>query len=115
MIDIQDGKRLLRVSVEDITAVHAAGNYVEFVLIDNRRPLARQSLSVTQQRLGNGFVRTHRSWVVNTAHVRELCALAAGDYRIELTNGLRVPLSRRFPTALDRLRQPPHAGSWLKS
>jgi hypothetical protein len=106
MIDIRDGKRLLRVPVEEIAAIHAAGNYVEFVLTDNRRPLARQSLSVAQRELGKDFVRTHRSWAINVAHVRELRAVGAGDYEIELSGGLKAPLSRRFPEALDRLRQP---------
>jgi hypothetical protein len=106
MIDIRDGKRLLRVPIEEIAAIRAAGNYVEFVLIDDRRPLARQSLSVARQALGEDFVRTHRSWAINAAHVRELRAVGAGDYEVELGGGIKAPLSRRFPEALRRLREP---------
>lgn len=106
MVDIRDGKRLLRVPIDEIAAIRAAGNYVEFVLVDDRRPLARQSLSVAQQALGDDFVRTHRSWAINAAYVRGLRAVGAGDYQIELAGGLKAPLSRRFPEALKRLRQP---------
>lgn len=105
LIDIRDGKRLLRVPIEEIAAIRAAGNYVEFVLIDDRRPLARQSLSVAQRELGADFVRTHRSWAINSAHVRGLRPVGAGDYEIELVGGLKAPLSRRFPEALEHLRE----------
>jgi LytTr DNA-binding domain-containing protein len=110
MIDIRDGKKLLRVPIKDIAAVRAAGNYVEFILVDDRRPLARQSLSAVQRELGKReFVRTHRSWLVNLDHVRGLQGLRGGDFEIALEGGLKAPLSRRFPDALMRLRDPASA------
>jgi hypothetical protein len=106
-IDIRDGKRLLRVPIEAIAAVHAAGNYVEFILVDHGRPLARQSLSTVYRELGEReFVRTHRSWLVNLRHVRGLEALRAGDFEIDLDGGIKAPLSRRFPEALNRVLNP---------
>lgn len=115
MIDIRNGKRLLRVSIDEIAAIRAAGNYVEFVLVDDRRPLVRQSLSAAQCELGSEFVRTHRSWAINATHVRELRAVGAGDYEIGLAGGLKAPLSRRFPGALEQLRRPPSSGTPSKS
>jgi hypothetical protein len=106
MFDIRDGRRLLRVPIHEIAAVHAAGNYVEFLLTDGRRPLARQSLSRAQRELGDHFIRTHRSWAINATHVRELRGVGAGDYEIELAGGIKAPLSRRFPEALAWLRRP---------
>jgi len=106
MADIQDGKRLIRVRVDDIAAAHAAGNYVEFMLVDGRRPLARKALRDALCELGDGFVRTHRSWFVNIHHVQSLTALGAGDFELELDIGAKVPLSRRFPGALARLKAP---------
>lgn len=106
MVDIRDGKRLLRVPIEEIAAIRAAGNYVEFVLVDGRRPLTRQSLAVAERELGAGFVRTHRSWAINAGRVRELRAVGAGDFEVQLEGGVTAPLSRRFPEALARLRSP---------
>jgi hypothetical protein len=103
-IDIRDGKRLLRVRIDEVAAVRAAGNYVEFMLTDGRRPLARKSLAEAHRELGEfGFVRTHRSWMINAAHVRELRATGAGDYDVALDGGIESPLSRRFPDALSKL------------
>jgi DNA-binding LytR/AlgR family response regulator len=102
--DIQDGARLIRAPVSEILAVRSAGNYVEFVLADDRRPLIRSSLSAVQESLApHGFVRTHKSWLVNTTRVTGLKPEGSGDYAVEL-GALDVPLSRRFPEALAALR-----------
>ncbi|HQR89383.1 MAG TPA: LytTR family DNA-binding domain-containing protein, partial [Caulobacter sp.] len=102
--DIQDGARLLRVPIDDILAVRSAGNYVEFVLADSRRPLMRTPLAAIQTDLTeHGFIRSHRSWLVNKARVTGLRPEGSGDYAVELGE-LEAPLSRRFPAALAALR-----------
>lgn len=102
--DIQDGARLIRVPVAEILAVRSAGNYVEFVLADGRRPLMRSSLGAVLEGLApHGFVRSHKSWLVNKAQVTGLKPEGSGDYAVEL-GALEVPLSRRFPEALAALR-----------
>lgn len=102
--DIRDGARLTRVLLSDILAVTSAGNYVEFALTDGRRLLMRSPLSALESDLeGRGFVRTHRSWLVNAAKVTALKPEGSGDYEISL-GALDVPLSRRFKAALTKLR-----------
>lgn len=102
--DIRDGARLVRVPVAEIVAVRSAGNYAEFLLADGRRPLMRSSLSALEAGMaGHGFVRTHRSWLVNPARVTGLRPEGSGDYAVEL-GGVEAPLSRRFPQALAALR-----------
>jgi len=102
--DIRDGGRLVRVPVGEILAVRSAGNYAEFVLEDGRRPLMRSSLGALETRLGeHGFVRTHRSWLVNPTRVTGLRPEGSGDYAVEL-GSVEAPLSRRFPRALTGLR-----------
>lgn len=102
--DIQDGARLIRVPVADIVAVRSAGNYVEFVLADARQPLMRSSLSSVLDGLSaHGFVRCHKSWLVNSARVTGLKPEGSGDYAVEL-GAIEVPLSRRYPEALAALK-----------
>ena len=102
--DIRDGARLVRVPVIEILAVRSVGNYAEFLLADGRRPLMRSSLSALEDALGaHGFLRTHRSWLVNPARVTGLRPEGSGDYAIELGE-VESPLSRRFPQALTALR-----------
>jgi len=102
--DIRDGARLTRVQLAQITAVASAGNYVEFVLRDGRRLLMRSPLAAVEEDLSSrGFVRTHRSWLVNGALVTALTPEGSGDYTVVLPD-LTVPLSRRYKAALARIR-----------
>ena len=102
--DIREGARMLRTPLAEILAATSAGNYVEFVLADGRKPLMRASLTAIEAELApRGFVRTHRSWLVNAARVTELRPEKSGDYAVRLGE-LEAPLSRRFPEALARLR-----------
>ena len=102
--DIRDGAKINRVSLSDILAVASAGNYVEFVLRDGRKLLMRSPLSGVENELApRGFLRTHRSWLINASKMTALKPEGSGDYTVELEN-LSVPLSRRFPDALARLK-----------
>jgi DNA-binding LytR/AlgR family response regulator len=95
----------VRVALDEIVAVTSARNYVEFHLADGARPLVRSTLAkVEADLLAGGFLRTHRSWLVNPAHVRVLEPAAGGDFRLELATGVTAPLSRRFPHAIEVLR-----------
>jgi hypothetical protein len=102
--DIRDGARIVRAPVGEILAVSSAGNYVEFWLADGRRPLMRATLAAIEVELeAYGFVRAHRSWLVNGARVTGLEPDGSGDWTVEL-GAVRAPLSRRFPEALARLK-----------
>ena len=102
--DIRDGAKLVRVRLEEILAVASAGNYVEFHLEDGKRHLMRSSLRDVENTLTPlGFVRTHRSWLANAKKVTSLQPDGSGDYTVGLGHQ-SVPLSRRFPEALTKLR-----------
>ena len=102
--DIRDGAKLNRVRLDQVLAIASAGNYVEFVLRDGRKLLMRSPLSALETELGpRGFLRTHRSWLVNAKAMTALRPEGSGDYTVELGE-LPVPLSRRFPEALAKLR-----------
>ncbi|WP_158814171.1 LytTR family DNA-binding domain-containing protein [Methylocapsa sp. S129] len=102
--DIRDGSRLTRVRLDQVLAIASAGNYVEFVLKDQRKLLMRSPLSTLESELGpRGFLRTHRSWLVNAGQMTALKPEGSGDYTVEL-GSVTAPLSRRFPAALAKLR-----------
>lgn len=106
--DIIDGAKILRVPVRRIVAVKAVRNYVEFLIEDGETPLMRASLGAVEAALrSHGLIRTHRSWLVNPDHLRSLETTGSGDFRLALNGGIQVPLSRRYPEALGRLRNGP--------
>lgn len=102
--DIRDGARLIRAPLGDIVAARSAGNDVEFLLADGRRPLMRATLAAVEAQLQPfDFVRTHRSWLVNAARVTGLRPDGSGDWTVEL-GGVEAPLSRRYAAARERLK-----------
>jgi LytTr DNA-binding domain len=104
MIVFKIGNQLLHLRPSEILAVKAAGNYVEVLLDDGRVPLVRTTLARLERRLeASGFLRAHRSWLVNPMQVREALRTPSGDHRILLRNGTEVPLSRRYPAVLEQL------------
>lgn len=104
--DIRDSGRIIRTPLDQIVAVSSAGNYVEFCLADGRRPLMRATLAAIEVELeGFGFVRAHRSWLVNARKVTGLRPEGSGDWTVEL-GPVEAPLSRRYPQALERLKAP---------
>ena len=103
---IDEGHRVLRVPPGDLLGARSSGNYVEFLLEDGRRPLMRTTLAGMEAQLAAaGFVRTHRSWLVNPDHVAEIVAEGSGDYGLTLSDGSKVPVSRRYPQAIEALRR----------
>ena len=102
--DIVEASRTLRVPLQEILAIRSAGNYVEFLLADARRPLMRSTLQELSNSLSaDGFLRTHRSWLVNTGRIVSLERAGSGAQVAVLDAGVRVPISRRFAAALDNL------------
>ncbi|WP_114952729.1 LytTR family DNA-binding domain-containing protein [Sphingosinicella terrae] len=105
-IVIDEGQRVLKVAPPEVLAARSSGNYVEYWLADGRRPLMRATLAGAEEALASkGFVRTHRSWLVNARHVAAIEAEGSGDYGLTLTDGSRIPLSRRYRPALETLRR----------
>jgi hypothetical protein len=104
LLDIRDGARLVRAPITHILAAESAGNYVTIMLADGTRPLMRGTLASLQATLApHGFLRTHRSFVVNPRYVRLMEPTGAGDYRLTLEGGITVPVSRRYEAAREQL------------
>jgi two-component system LytT family response regulator len=89
--------------IAEISWIEADGAYV-VVHARGKRHVLRESLSEMLERLGNArFARIHRSAVVNLDRVRATRRVRDQGLEIELTDGTRVPVSRRRAREL-RLR-----------
>jgi LytTr DNA-binding domain len=100
-IEIRDGGASVFLPPGDIFFVEAAGNYVEFHTAA-RTHLVRATLASYQERLAaRGFVRVHRSRLVNRARIRALKPTPSGDLEITLDDGRAIVASRRYRAALE--------------
>lgn len=83
------------VDVNDVTWVEADGAYV-VVHAAGRKHVLRESMARILDRLGAGmFVRIHRSAGINLAHVRAVRRGRTKGLEVELSGGIRLPISRR--------------------
>ena len=97
--------RILFVDLAEIVAVQAEGNYVSL----RHRPnpyLLRESLSSMAEKLKPyGFIRIHRSVVVNISAVEEIQPLATGEYRLRVKGGTEYLVARTYKHNLTDMAQ----------
>jgi two-component system LytT family response regulator len=83
------------VNVGDVTWIESDGAYV-IVHAAGRGHVVRESMAQIIERLGAAsFVRIHRSAGINLAHVRAVRRSRTKGLEVELTDGVRLPISRR--------------------
>lgn len=105
-IEIRDGATAVFLAPRDLLSVEAAGNYITFNTAA-RNYLVRGTLASWETRLAaKGFVRVHRSRLVNKARISETKPTAAGDLEITLDDGRVVVGSRRYRDGLTATASP---------
>ncbi len=89
--------RLLYLEPDELKYVESAGNYLK-VHVDRDVFLLRETMVGLAERLNPArFIRIHRSFVVNTHHVREVRLLPGGsDYEVALRDGTQLPVGRSY-------------------
>jgi LytTr DNA-binding domain-containing protein len=96
VLDVPTRCGVLALPACDIEYIKAAGNYVELVTGD-RTLLMRATLHDLSQRLGAvGFVRVHRSLLVNSLHVVAARRGPRGRRFVEMRGGAELPVGRQF-------------------
>jgi DNA-binding LytR/AlgR family response regulator len=97
--------RILFLDLAEIVAVQAEGNYVSL----RHRPnpyLLRESLSSMAEKLKPyGFIRIHRSVIVNISAVEEIQPLPTGEYRLRVKGGKEYLVTRTYKGNLRDLAQ----------
>ena len=103
VVDDEGSKVLL--DLADIISIESAGDYVAIATSD-RVYLDRCTIQSMEDRLNSsGFLRVHRSAIVNLRHVTTLTPLGKGRFDLVMTNGRTVSSSRRYePILQDRFQ-----------
>jgi two-component system LytT family response regulator len=104
-IHVKTEGKIVFIPLQAIFWLESAGNYVEVYLgKPGEKLLVRETLSSFEKRLQDrGFVRIHRSVIVNTGRIREMRPRYTGEYDVMLDNGKHLTLSRGFRSNLHRL------------
>jgi DNA-binding LytR/AlgR family response regulator len=96
ILALKDGSRTHRVAERDVLYIRAADDYCEAVLADGRFLLVTMTLSRLLKALPVRFVRVHKSYAVNRAHVLELAPRPGGGRMLKLSEGSEVPVGRSY-------------------
>src|SRR5215470_8286533 len=100
--------RVLFVDPADVIVAKAQGNYVALVHKSGSH-LVRETMATAEQKLAPmGFVRIHRSILVNAALVKDLRRSNKGTYILRTTDGSEHPVGRNYRENLKVI-----AKSWL--
>lgn len=93
---VQAGKTVQRIAYRDILYLEAQDKLLH---ICTRRQVVsvRASLNALEQALPQGFVRCHRSYIVNRAHVEQF---DLSEMTLRLSTNERLPVSRSCKDAL---------------
>lgn len=87
LVKVGTGIRPLDASI--ILYVQAEGDYLRLKLPDEELRIRERMKDIEQQVAGAGFVRIHRSVLVNLDHVREMKPKKHGDYEFLMSDGER--------------------------
>lgn len=95
-------KDFIQFNINDLVYVSSQGNYVSFFLRKNnslKEKVLRGKLLTVQEDLKkfNFIIRCHKSYIVNTAMVKELSGNARGYFlHFDESLDLEIPVSRKF-------------------
>ena len=97
--------KFLFINLGDVVSVQAQGNCVWL----HRRAssyLLRESISLVAEKLEiHGFIRIHRSVLVNTSFVEEIRPLSTGEYCLRVEGGKEYTVTRTYKKNLKSLAE----------
>ena len=80
----------------DVVTVEAQGNYVLLRRMSGSDLLRESMSSVAEKLRPYGFVRIHRSVLINASFVEEIRPLTTGEYALRIKGGKEFNVSRAY-------------------
>ncbi|MGA2924038.1 MAG: LytTR family DNA-binding domain-containing protein [Candidatus Sulfotelmatobacter sp.] len=97
--------RILFISLGDVVSVQAEGNCV-LLQRDSTSYLLRESISAVAEKLQpHGFIRIHRSMLVNTTFVEEIKPYSTGEYGLRVKGRQEYRVTRTYKKNLKFLAE----------
>jgi len=99
---VPDGRRMVPIAIADIVWIKAEDDYAR-VHAGGRSYLVSRTLKELETRLDpERFIRLHRSALVQASHIKEVAADSSSRYRVRLSDGTSVIVSRTRAPELRR-------------
>ena len=102
-IAIKAKGKIIFIDPSEVMAAKAEGNYV-LLQQQTGSHLVRESISTLAEKLSfYGFIRIHRSALINVAYVDEIQPCLTGEYLLRLTGGEEFTVSRTYKKNLSAI------------
>jgi two-component system, LytTR family, response regulator len=102
-IVIRERGREWRVGVDDLVFMRAEGNYLHLQLKD-RHHLYRMTMNAVETELDpTRFLRIHRSYIINMAHVRSHRYSGNNEFIFSMNNGERIVSGRSYKEHISKV------------
>lgn len=95
---INDGKKHIKIMLNEILFVKSENVYVEIYKVNNERIVTRSSLKKIHELLDDNFIQVHRSYIVNInqVDVRESNQIIIGQFEIPIGDKYKKELTETF-------------------
>ena len=104
-ISLKNGSEWLRVKLDSIAWIEAAGDYMCVHTVDGSH-IIRKTLKQFENELdAKRFPRVNRSAMINIQKLMKLTPNSNGEYVAQLSTGDRVKVSRKYKFRLDELKK----------
>ncbi|WP_299073240.1 LytTR family DNA-binding domain-containing protein [uncultured Paraglaciecola sp.] len=104
-VSMKSGSEWIRVKLDDITWIEAAGDYMCVHTSDGTH-IIRKTLKQFEQELEPSlFPKVNRSAMINLSKLTRLTPNSNGEYMAQLTSGDSVKVSRKYKFKLEELRK----------
>ncbi len=104
-IAVKTKGKIVFVDLNDVVAVRAEGNYA-LLQCDAGSFLLRESISSLAEKLEPyGFIRIHRSTIVNASLVEEIRPWLTGEYGLRMVGGYEFTVTRTYKKNLESLAE----------
>lgn len=91
-ISVKDGTRIHLIPLEELVYVEASGDYITLFTTD-KQYIKEQTMKSLVSQLPSGFIRIHRSVIVNCNFIARIELFEKQSYRIRLKNGIHLKVS----------------------
>jgi two-component system, LytTR family, response regulator len=102
-LPVKANGKVIVVRIADIDWIEADHDYV-LLHVGDKTWMLRETIASVEMRLASsGFVRIHRSALVNVDRVRELRPRSKGEFNVVLVDGKQLKMTRNYRAAVERL------------
>lgn len=90
-----DGDKCRLVSLNDVRYFETCGNYTRTHFNDGKLLIYRTLTHLESRLSEQSFFRANRQQIINLSHVKDIEMLHDGSFRVEMSCGKMIELSRR--------------------